>query len=109
MITFIFFFFNDTATTEIYTLSLHDALPSSSHRTASGPALRRRTVVLSSSRPLDERCPQGCGHSARERSATATPGPLVGGGDTRSRRADTPRSRPRGGSRVDDGRARAAR
>src|SRR5256885_15960561 len=28
----IFFFFNDTATTEIYTLSLHDALPIS-HRT----------------------------------------------------------------------------
>src|SRR5437588_12856712 len=28
MITFLlFFFFNDTATTEIYTLSLHDALP----------------------------------------------------------------------------------
>src|SRR5437667_12874565 len=26
-VTFIFFFFNDTATTEIYTLSLHDALP----------------------------------------------------------------------------------
>src|SRR2546430_3368785 len=25
--TWIFFFFNDTATTEIYTLSLHDALP----------------------------------------------------------------------------------
>src|SRR2546422_10565680 len=33
---FFFFFFNDTATTEIYTLSLHDALPicpdSASHR-----------------------------------------------------------------------------
>src|SRR5476649_3105931 len=29
---FIFFFFNDTATTEIYTLSLHDALPISSNR-----------------------------------------------------------------------------
>src|SRR2546427_8143496 len=28
---FIFFFFNDTATTEIYTLSLHDALPISDH------------------------------------------------------------------------------
>src|SRR2546430_507454 len=28
-----FFFFNDTATTEIYTLSLHDALPISSTRT----------------------------------------------------------------------------
>src|SRR2546429_6804144 len=27
MIFFAFFFFNDTATTEIYTLSLHDALP----------------------------------------------------------------------------------
>src|SRR2546430_13556142 len=27
MINFLFFFFNDTATTEIYTLSLHDALP----------------------------------------------------------------------------------
>src|SRR5438105_15477077 len=27
MCTFFFFFFNDTATTEIYTLSLHDALP----------------------------------------------------------------------------------
>src|SRR5476649_3014135 len=28
---FSFFFFNDTATTEIYTLSLHDALPISTH------------------------------------------------------------------------------
>src|SRR2546430_9123426 len=28
----IFFFFNDTATTEIYTLSLHDALPISNRR-----------------------------------------------------------------------------
>src|SRR5687767_15543024 len=26
-VVFLFFFFNDTATTEIYTLSLHDALP----------------------------------------------------------------------------------
>src|SRR6201989_3727625 len=29
-----FFFFNDTAPTEIYTLSLHDALPISRRRTA---------------------------------------------------------------------------
>src|SRR3712207_9398305 len=29
--TSVFFFFNDTATTEIYTLSLHDALPISRH------------------------------------------------------------------------------
>src|SRR3712207_7388163 len=30
-----FFFFNDTATTEIYTLSLHDALPISLYPTSS--------------------------------------------------------------------------
>src|SRR2546429_1351847 len=35
---FFFFFFNDTATTEIYTLSLHDALPIC-HRTANRNAL----------------------------------------------------------------------
>src|SRR5256885_10104494 len=32
-----FFFFNDTATTEIYTLSLHDALPISASVTRPGP------------------------------------------------------------------------
>src|SRR3712207_9547480 len=32
------FFFNDTATTEIYTLSLHDALPISLRTTAKVPA-----------------------------------------------------------------------
>src|SRR5258708_20690427 len=31
---FSFFFFNDTATTEIYTLSLHDALPISPRKSA---------------------------------------------------------------------------
>src|SRR2546425_7276273 len=31
-----FFFFNDTATTEIYTLSLHDALPISRRELAQG-------------------------------------------------------------------------
>src|SRR3712207_7308174 len=34
----IFFFFNDTATTEIYTLSLHDALPISLPPEPSPPA-----------------------------------------------------------------------
>src|SRR5476649_3090606 len=33
---FFFFFFNDTATTEIYTLSLHDALPIWSGGAAAG-------------------------------------------------------------------------
>src|SRR3712207_7929616 len=32
-----FFFFNDTATTEIYTLSLHDALPISIQTTCAPP------------------------------------------------------------------------
>src|SRR5688572_31595917 len=36
VLVFLFFFFNDTATTEIYTLSLHDALP------ISAPTTRRR-------------------------------------------------------------------
>src|SRR2546430_17583726 len=33
-----FFFFNDTATTEIYTLSLHDALPICPSTQAPGPS-----------------------------------------------------------------------
>src|SRR2546425_11135720 len=37
---FIFFFFNDTATTEIYTLSLHDALPISTREPAGARARR---------------------------------------------------------------------
>src|SRR2546427_6845924 len=34
VLSFYFFFFNDTATTEIYTLSLHDALPISKTQSA---------------------------------------------------------------------------
>src|SRR2546430_9220664 len=40
---FCFFFFNDTATTEIYTLSLHDALPISAARCAED-ACRMRVI-----------------------------------------------------------------
>src|SRR5687768_18543857 len=43
MTLFVFFFFNDTATTEIYTLSLHDALPISCRR---APTSRRRSSKL---------------------------------------------------------------
>src|SRR2546426_8353488 len=42
MPSFIFFFFNDTATTEIYTLSLHDALPISRAARRSGSPARPR-------------------------------------------------------------------
>src|SRR2546422_1577685 len=51
----LFFFFNDTATTEIYTLSLHDALPIS--RCSGGSRAARRTTspgsrsVSSTARP----------------------------------------------------------
>src|SRR2546425_7359784 len=40
-----FFFFNDTATTEIYTLSLHDALPIS-------PAVATETTVWGRRQPV---------------------------------------------------------
>src|SRR5438552_12929531 len=40
IVPFIFFFFNDTATTEIYTLSLHDALPISYHLSVSGTGFK---------------------------------------------------------------------
>src|SRR3712207_7895881 len=41
MIVFLSFFFNDTATTEIYTLSLHDALPISELEGPGVAGLRR--------------------------------------------------------------------
>src|SRR3989442_9593296 len=41
---FLFFFFNDTATTEIYTLSLHDALPIYHPRSRLG-ALRQQRLL----------------------------------------------------------------
>src|SRR3712207_855740 len=41
MCSYVFFFFNDTATTEIYTLSLHDALPISN---AAISALKQRKL-----------------------------------------------------------------
>src|SRR2546427_10797833 len=42
----IFFFFNDTATTEIYTLSLHDALPISRGEWGRCPSRRSSSVGL---------------------------------------------------------------
>src|SRR3989442_8852082 len=46
-----FFFFNDTATTEIYTLSLHDALP-----IFRGNSRRFEVFVLESGHGLPSRC-----------------------------------------------------
>jgi len=41
----LFFFFNDTATTEIYTLSLHDALPISASTAALFSAGSQRPLI----------------------------------------------------------------
>src|SRR3712207_9388580 len=40
----VLFFFNDTATTEIYTLSLHDALPIWSHRGCMAAIYLQRSI-----------------------------------------------------------------
>src|SRR5260370_39419445 len=44
VVVYFFFFFNDTATTEIYTLSLHDALPICSG--TEGAIMRKFLVVF---------------------------------------------------------------
>src|SRR5258708_25101139 len=49
-----FFFFNDTATTEIYTLSLHDALPISLLK--NWPTVSRKSVTPLRSRPDSRKC-----------------------------------------------------
>src|SRR6201999_4660052 len=56
---FSFFFFNDTATTEIYTLSLHDALPISHH-----PADGRFTVTRSRCAPRTTRSDRSEEHTS---------------------------------------------
>src|SRR3712207_7798099 len=50
-----FFFFNDTATTEIYTLSLHDALPISATGTGSPPSRPRKACRGSTPSPSRRR------------------------------------------------------
>src|SRR6266480_6367082 len=57
-----FFFFNDTATTEIYTLSLHDALPISG-RSCASPCCSR----WAAGRPCPGRRPAG---PVRDRKST---------------------------------------
>src|SRR5579872_6340069 len=57
---FFFFFFNDTATTEIYTLSLHDALPIPSRespRTISG-ATNAGVPTIGAARPAGAIAPK---------------------------------------------------
>src|SRR2546426_2361361 len=79
---FFFFFFNDTATTEIYTLSLHDALPISDDGRGGGapadaPAVRRAAHLLA-----------------------AGPRPQRGGGDVGAREPDRDRAPDRKSTRL---------
>src|SRR2546423_7562645 len=62
---FVFFFFNDTATTEIYTLSLHDALPISAPRWTRAP-------TPSSSRPVPRASSRTARREVRDRSEEHT-------------------------------------
>src|SRR2546422_9393973 len=52
-----FFFFNDTATTEIYTLSLHDALPISPRQSPAGQRRIRPTVRPLQGNPVADQMP----------------------------------------------------
>src|SRR2546430_12582604 len=77
---FMFFFFNDTATTEIYTLSLHDALPIWRH----DAALDSFGVGRAEHDPMPdhpERCPYHPGCADDLRSAFDGPSPGHGGDD----------------------------
>src|SRR2546430_6488736 len=55
LLCFQFFFFNDPATPEIYTLSLHDALPISRDSCAEPPSRRSATLRCSASRRPDRK------------------------------------------------------
>src|SRR2546430_10782278 len=57
-----FFFFNDTATTEIYTLSLHDALPISATAENEAPITNARTRAPI---PHLQNRPEGQGSASR--------------------------------------------
>src|SRR5690349_22886780 len=61
-----FFFFNDTATTEIYTLSLHDALPILLTTGPNVPSPTPSWTVAADARTSRSRCP------SRFTSASAT-------------------------------------
>src|SRR5438067_7426109 len=66
-----FFFFNDTATTEIYTLSLHDALPISSLRKSGLSRVvrsdtRMMTARLTSSSTIPARISRGLSRKRSE-------------------------------------------
>src|SRR5256886_16322804 len=94
-----FFFFNDTATTEIYTLSLHDALPISTiARSTSSPVRspKRRKIASGCysmrTRPNGRRRTGWTACSRRGRRGGGPGGGGAGAGGGRSWRGRTPRT-----------------
>src|SRR2546430_12488805 len=81
LLTSIFFFFNDTATTEIYTLSLHDALPISTRTVAtlllSCYAAMIRSNVSNPPRRFSACSRDGIAKSAKRKSPRATSWPFI--------------------------------
>src|SRR2546430_11202193 len=75
----IYFFFNDTATTEIYTLSLHDALPISDGVRSTANAHHGVSLRL-------------FGSNTRERTAPRTGAEVEGTGDRKSTRLNSSHS-----------------
>ena len=57
---------NDTATTEIYTLSLHDALPILAHNAAIDHTRKRRAIPAAEVYGADEHSPEGHEDRSRE-------------------------------------------
>src|SRR5205085_8527109 len=87
-----FFFFNDPAPTEIYTLSLHDALPISFGADGADAALGRARAHARRRRLLDRRAPAR-GVPARRRALRVRRAPQGRGDDRRvAGRADADRA-----------------
>src|SRR3712207_8680456 len=73
-----FFFFNDTATTEIYTLSLHDALPICGDRVERGEDRRDAHVAELAREPVQQVRRGGAHADEHERSGVRQPHPSHG-------------------------------
>src|SRR2546427_1316656 len=92
---FFFFFFNDTATTEIYTLSLHDALPIAPSRLVRSRSSRATKRARSTARASLSTVPD-LQNGVRQPAITATRRPLATGITFSSRKSRTlPRPRAR--------------
>src|SRR3989449_5092196 len=78
MLLFFFFFFNDTATTEIYTLSLHDALPICRHQPGGEDGGDPETGRGAERRLADEAFGEGREGEERERAGEEQQGGVHG-------------------------------